>query len=309
MWGVRDHYDKSTYGANILGERDAIPAMLDAFAKYGIRATWASVGMAFAESKDELLASCPSNRPTYENPRLSNYAYIDEVGENEKKDPYYFGASLIRQIAQQDGQEIGSHTFSHYYCLEPGQTPEQFCDDMDAAVAIASRYGIQLRSFVFPRNQYSAQHLAALADQGINVFRGNESSWIYRATPGAGQSKLQRGFRLADHYINITGANGQTPRRDGALIDLPASRFLRPYSRKLAFADNLRLGRILSAMTRAAQTGEVFHLWWHPHNFGVNTGENIAFLTRILEHFRELKDRFGMTSQNMGDFYADHDCN
>lgn len=33
LWGVRDHADRDTYGKNILGARDALPKMLELFAK------------------------------------------------------------------------------------------------------------------------------------------------------------------------------------------------------------------------------------------------------------------------------------
>jgi len=46
----------------------------------------------------------------------------------------------------------------------------------------------------------------------------------------------------------------------------------------------------------------VFHLWWHPHNFGVNLVENIALLREILEHFRKLHSEYGMMSSAMAEW-------
>ena len=43
----------------------------------------------------------------------------------------------------------------------------------------------------------------------------------------------------------------------------------------------------------------MFHLWWHPHNFGVDLTENMRFLRQILEHVRLLQQQFGMQSLNM----------
>lgn len=74
VWGVRDHATRATYGANVLGERHAIPAMLKIFTEFGVRATWASVGMALAATKEELIESSPALRPTYKNPLLSSYS-------------------------------------------------------------------------------------------------------------------------------------------------------------------------------------------------------------------------------------------
>lgn len=112
LWGVRDHSDKQTYGQNVLGARIAVPRMLDLFVRNNIRATWATVGFLFCETKDELIAALPEERPAYANKRLSNYAYLDEVGKDERSDPYYFAASLIGAIRQAPGQEIGTHTMS-----------------------------------------------------------------------------------------------------------------------------------------------------------------------------------------------------
>ena len=89
LWGVRDHADRDSYGGNVLGARDAVPKMLELFAEKGIRATWATVGFLFCESKEELLASFPSELPEYSNPRLSNFSYIDEIGNDERSDPTF----------------------------------------------------------------------------------------------------------------------------------------------------------------------------------------------------------------------------
>ena len=52
-------------------------------------------------------------------------------------------------------------------------------------------------------------------------------------------------------------------------------------------------------MTQAAKKNQVFHLWWHPHNFGNNTSENLIFLGEIIKHYVILKDTYGMKSLNM----------
>jgi len=302
MWGVRDHETVDSYGANILGARAAIPRILDLFERHGIRATWATVGFVFCESKDELLASAPSLRPSYEHSRLSNYSYFQELGDSEKTEPYYFGASLIDRVMACPGQEIGSHSLSHYYCMEAGQQLAEFDADIETAVALAKRRNIALKSFVFPRNQYLQEHLGVLKRHGFRVFRGNERAWVYNATKGMDQTKLRRGLRLLDHYVNLTGHHVHGETAQEPLIELPASRFLRPYSRKLASLDGLRLRRITEAIDQAAISGRIFHLWWHPHNFGANTEENLAMLKLILAHFSMQRDRYGMTSASMGDF-------
>jgi hypothetical protein len=44
-----------------------------------------------------------------------------------------------------------------------------------------------------------------------------------------------------------------------------------------------------------------FHLWWHPHNFGLNLRENLAFLEELLRHHRNLRERYGVVPMTMGE--------
>ena len=72
----------------------------------------------------------------------------------------------------------------------------------------------------------------------------------------------------------------------------------------LSFLEPLRLRRIKKSMTYAAKRGEIFHLWWHPHNFGVNQEQNFENLTEILKHFKALEKEYGMQSASMRDITA-----
>lgn len=298
LWGVRDHADRDTYGKNILGARDALPKMLELFAKNEIRATWATVGFLFCETKEELLASLPSELPTYSKPSLSNFSYLDEVGKDERSDPYYFAPSLISEIQQTPGQEIGTHTLSHYYCLEDGQSLSAFEADIVAAKKLANARGIDLRSIVFPRNQFATEHLAICAKQGITHYRGNPSPWVYRAAKSTEQTSMRRAFRLLDAYSGMLGSQAFEA-ISGQPTDVPASRFLRPSAGRLAAFHPLHIGVIKRGMTAAARKGKGYHLWWHPHNFGQNLDENLDGLGQIITHFARLRGDFGMKTTAM----------
>lgn len=297
---MRDKCRIADYGRNILGVREAVPAMLDLFRRYHVRATWAAVGMLLFDSKKELRKYLPQRRPGYAVPNLSPYHALDEIGENEARDPYHFGLSLARQILDREGMELGSHTFSHYYCLERGQEAAQFRADLEASVAASERLGVRPTSLIFPRNQYNPEYLGLCAELGFRTFRGNQRSWMYRgACEQEQQSRLRRAAQLADMYFDLSGDNGFTPRPEGGLVNLPASRFLRPFESGRRKLDGRKLGRIRNAMSGAAMLGKSFHLWWHPHNFGADLNENVAFLGEILKHFAGLRDRYGMESLTM----------
>lgn len=300
-WGVRDHAPAhGAYRANLLGERRAVPALLALFREFGVSATWATVGFLFARSRGELERCSPAVRPAYADPALDPYG--EPLGDGEDDDPLHFAPSLVEQIAAAPGQEVATHTFSHYYCLEPGQGRGAFAADLDAAVRIAAARGVALRSIVFPRNQHNPAYDDLLRGAGITCYRGAQTGWMYR--PGAealGTSRVRAG-RLADTYLPITGRETQpwdaVARPDG-LCNVAASRFLRPYTPRLRAVEGLRLRRVTGGLRRAAERGEIFHLWWHPHNFGTHLDENLGFLRRVLEGFAALRDAHGMQSLTM----------
>ena len=299
-WGVHEHWTLSDYRANLLGVRAAIPAMLDTFDAHGVKATVATVGFLFFDKREDLLAALPAQRPSYENARLSPYAAMGAVGADEKADPYHFGRALLAQFVDR-GHEIASHTFSHYFCLERGQSLGEFEADLDAAKTAAARDGLELASIVFPRNQYDPSHLAACALKGFRAFRGNPRSWLYGARRWDQETRVERALRLLDAYVNLSGDHTASDAymRSFSPVNVPGSRFLRPYSRALRLLEPLRLRRIRNSMTRAARNDETFHLWWHPHNFGAHTQENIAVLEEILRHYAALRDRFGWRNATM----------
>jgi peptidoglycan/xylan/chitin deacetylase (PgdA/CDA1 family) len=300
-WGVRDKRSLASYQENLAGVWQAIPRTLALFSEMDIHVTWATVGLLFCKDRREARHYAPGELPTYVTPGLSPYDYL---ASDEALDPrYHFCPELIDQIAACPNQEIATHTFSHFYCQEAGQTLDAFAADLDAALAVARDRRLRMRSIVFPRNQWNSAYLPALKRRGIQCFRGNEPNWFYRAVESSGQGLLRRAGRFIDTYANLCGHQTYVPAAQGAdePYNFPASRFLRPYSKRLALLEPLRLRRIRQALRHAAKHGQVFHLWWHPHNFGVDTDRNMIFLQKVLREFSELRSRYGMQSLTMAE--------
>lgn len=308
-WGMRDIISIEAYKAHLLGARKAIPEMLHSFAKHQVHATWATVGLLFFQDSQQLKQHLPASIPDYQHKNLSVYRYINDAeAQAVTLEPeYHFAPELIDAIQQTQGQEVATHTFSHYYCREEGQTLTDFKNDIASAIDIAKQKSIAIKSLVFPRNQWHPDYLAALDGLGVQSFRGTEAGWMYQASDYKGQlNSLNRAVRLLDAYINISGHNTYryadcTTKKP---FNFPSSRQLRPYSKKLAFLDGLRLHRIKRAMTHAAKNNEIFHLWWHPHNFGVDREQNMAFLEKILQHYDTLHNDYDMQSFNMAELSA-----
>ncbi len=300
-WGVRDAVKLEDYKSHLLGVQKVIPLLLNMFETYKISATFATVGFLFFNNKEELLNNIPSELPQYQNRNLSPYnGHMNSIGKNENEDPFHFASHMVRLIKEAN-QEIGSHTFSHYYCLEKGQALAAFIADLECAKTVAQKKGIDLKSIVFPRNQYNNEYIEVCREMGFTSFRGNEKSWLFSSESFGRGFSLRRPFRLLDSYCNFSGHNCYSLEEmgNGGIINIPSSRFLRPYSKKLNGFEKLRLKRITDSMTFAAKKGLVYHLWWHPHNFGVDISNNFSFLEKILKHYTYLKEEFGFESVSM----------
>ena len=300
FWGMLDCSTLEAYQDHVLGGRKAIPQLLELFETYHIHATWAAVGFLFAESYEELRRYFPEAelRPGYRNPALNPYAWFEKIGENEETAPCFYAPTLLRQIARTPGQEIGSHTFSHYYCREAGQTTEQFAADLKAAKAIARDHGYPVTSVILPRNQCEPEYTQVLRQSGFTAYRDEENDWIHekiRFRP------LLRALRLLDVYLPLTGQGGYVPKNENGIWNLTGSRMYKPIFQRLRWLEGLKMRRIKRQMRHAAENGLTFHLWWHPHNIGVHTQEHLAQLEDLFRYYAQLRDRYGMESRNMAE--------
>lgn len=300
-WGIRDVKETHEYQSNLEGTKIAISGILNLFKKYNIHATWASVGFLFAKNTTELREYFPKIMPTYDNLSLNPYEYLKD--NDEIKPNFHFAPEVIEKISNTSFQELATHTFSHFYTLEEGQTKEQFFNDINSANDIASKLGIKIKSIVFPRNQINSDYLPILSKFDITSFRGAQRSWLNFAPKNGKNNIIKRGLRLLDSYVNLTGSNtfSNSSISIEKPINIPSSRFLRPFSAKLSFFEVLKKHRIKKSIKKAAQNKENFHLWWHPHNFGKNTQENLELLEEILIYFDYMRKKYGIESLNMNE--------
>ena len=300
LWGIRDSRGKE-YHQQLLNVHQVIPRMLKLFEKYDVACTWATVGALCLSSEEEFDKIKPSKLPSYNDEKFSPYINLDELFKLDTE--LLFASDLINKIIESPKQELASHTFCHYYCLEQGQTLNQFKVDLQASTKVAESYDVTFKSLVFPRNQFNSEYLNACADEGIVCYRGNPKHWAYKAESREERKLFKRAFRLIDAYFPLSGSLRQNVEIDdkSGLVDIPASLFLRPWSKKLSFLEAIRLWRITWSMTRTAKKGGVFHLWWHPHNFGSNMVENLHFLEEILKHYQKLNAKYGFQSATMAD--------
>lgn len=304
FFGMKAVLTKEQYGNNIRDEHIIVPRLTELFERYNIHATWATVGLILCQNKAEMLEAMPKEKPNFLDPNLSSYYSFDDVGNNEHDDPYHFGGNLINLIRETPYQEIGTQTFSHFYCLEEGPTIKDFAYDLDAAIAIAEKKGLSIRSIAFPRNQYDRDYLQVCSEKGIKIYRGNETHWAYKPYNKYDNNTKKRNFRILDSFVNLSGHNTYSipTFKKNNMLNIQASKFLRPYSPAFKLLEPLKLRRIYNSMKYAAKKGQVYHLWWHPHNFSPSIDKNFENLEKILQYYTKLNSQYGMLSRNMGEF-------
>jgi peptidoglycan/xylan/chitin deacetylase (PgdA/CDA1 family) len=280
--------------------RKAIPEMLRLFEQYEIHVTWASVGMLFCNNKTEWMQRKPGIIPTFQNEHVSAYEWINKNGFQSEDDPCHFAPQLIEKIKATRYQEIGTHTYAHYFCLEPGQTKEQFREDMHKACEIAKEKGIAIRSLVFPRNQFNEEYLSVCNEVGVTSVRSSPDIWYW--SPATGSSFMKKFFRAGDAYVKfqpIKMVYLEDIDTNTRPLQLPATRLYRPWKPGQSVQNKLKMRRILREMTEVARKAAYYHLWWHPHNFGNHPQECLRELEIILQHFKKLQISYGLRSLTM----------
>ena len=281
--------------------RLVLPEILQLFKDYEIAATWAIVGTLLNQNKNELLRNIIPNQPSYPDINSRNYHKMELVGEDEHSAPWHYAYSLCKHIKETAKQEIATHTYSHFYCLEKGQDRDMFEEDIYQAKNITvKKLNVQPQSIVFPRNQVNYKDV--LTKLGLKTYRGTCPHWAYRQSMGSDFYSLsKRVFRFLDRYLPLINDvfNINKINKDNDLIDVQESRLLVGCNQYFKKIEPLRLNRIKKSMLKAAKENLSYHLWWHPHNFSMNQEENLIFLKEILEYYQVLKKKYDFTSYSM----------
>jgi peptidoglycan/xylan/chitin deacetylase (PgdA/CDA1 family) len=299
LWGIFDKIGTGYKSSYFHNTRQIVPVMLEKFAAANVEATWATVGMLFAENEEEWRAYSPQFLPSYRDRKYSAYEWVKKHGIRPE---VHFAPELIQQILDTPGQELGSHSYAHYYTLMRGQSPEQFREDLKATQRISQdKFGVTLESLVFPRNHINELYLGICLEEGYNYVRGNPRNWFWQETQHENLTK--KIFRSADCFFQV-GAKNSYPLEEVTVFEnepviIPASRILRPQQQHNLIMNQSRLARIKSEMEYAAKYKEVYHLWWHPHNFGANPQSSLAELDELITHFARLQAEYGFQSMNM----------
>jgi len=295
-WGRFDKYSIDSNLTYYRNTRAVIPKLLALFSKYDIHVTWATVGMLMAETREEWEFYSPEFKPSYTNRLFSAYSWMDS--QSQVVNEALFAPELVKLILETPNQELGSHSYSHYYSLADGQRVEEWGADLEAANRIAlEKFNHTHYSLVFPRNQYSEISLNLAQKKGFKAVRTNPLDWFWANSQQ--ESLLKKVFRTGDTLfpLGVRSSYGVVGCKK-EMATLPASRLLRPYSEGSLF-NQRRVDRVKGEIDQAISFGEIYHLWWHPHNFGHYPDENLRILEDLLGWIKDRMETKGLKSMTM----------
>lgn len=291
-WGVHDRLglNMNEYRGNLENVQLVVPALLQLFTQRKLRVTWACVGALGCNNWAEYFSRAPAP-PNYEQSALKvnpRYADLDPEGR------LYFAPELLKLINKCQGQELGTHTFSHIYACEQGVCKEDIRADLLAVKLLwQEKFHCQPVSLVFPKNQHG--FLATVKEAGIGIWRGNESPWYHANTISNSPvgNVLSKAFRFKD------GINPFIKRAELLQGDMTrSSLFLRLNLSELLW--KLHFARIKRELG-SLQEGQIFHIWCHPHNFGADMSQRLARMGDVLDLIAEKCRQGVVVSRNMSD--------
>lgn len=295
-WGIHDVMDFDLYKEQLRKVDEIVDQLSTTFEHHEIRTTWAVVGLLLEEKQEDLeCVEIP-----YENKDYSPFPLKKEI---LKRIPLTCRSAIaqLEILRQLPNQEIASHTYSHFYALENGVTTADFELDCQRMKKAGDALNIDFKSIVFPRNQIHPTFLKIAKNYGIESFRGNQESRLWTNSKFTDEKLLKRGQRFLDAYVKIATTESFTiqdlPSTE-EVLNIPSNRFFKPIG-KIKALERKKLKQIKAEMSYAAKQNSIYHLWWHPHNFGNHTKEHFEQLNEILNHFNLLKSEYGFQSLNM----------
>jgi peptidoglycan/xylan/chitin deacetylase (PgdA/CDA1 family) len=271
-WGFPDF--ESPPMDRIEAGRDAWAWLLSLFDEYDVPATWAVVGHLFLDDCDGRHADLDAPPGWFDH----------ETGRFAARHDVRFAPDLVDAILDADAaHDVGSHSFSHLLYDDAAISRDAVVADLDRAVDVAAARGIDLESFVYPRN--GVAHRDLLADRGFTT---------YRSRGPVVDGSLERIARKLATVADPSRVPVVEPRVDEyGLVDIPPSLFLfgfegRPRDVLASVWTDPIVRQATNAIDRAARDGGVCHLWLHPNNVVDQAGRDR--LRAIVAHAARRRD-------------------
>ncbi|WP_336001807.1 hypothetical protein [Halorientalis halophila] len=276
-WGCFDTVGVVAHERAYTRTREVVDRLCNLFAKYEIPATWALVA--------HLLDDCSATAQVHADMIDPQFEWVGDwkaalpCQTGVDRDLWYAPDVLETIQGCSTDQEIGLHGYSHMVLDENECNRDAAEREIESALSVAREAGLSPDSFVYPRNRVG--YRSVLADNGIETYRSPDLQWYERARlPTA----VRKGLRFATEFRMATPPVG-APRPIDGLVAVPGSQVFRPYHGGWQYTpDRSQVTRAKKGIDRAAETGEIFHLWFHPFNLALESDRLLTALEDVLTY-------------------------
>jgi len=294
-WGCTSLRDLATCIPRLKQTRSAISVILRMCERYQMAFTWAVVGglLLDPDNKGIGLDSIPLHNPQTRT-CCTNHHDISSDGAY-----MWYGRDIVDAIRNcRVTQEIGCHSFSHISYDEGNCSIAAAASDLEHCHTAFQALGLTCKAFVYPFNRVG--HLALLPHHGFICYRGPELHTHVRPhflTP------LLKACRLLCRLFAGPPALRPTLKYK-ELVNIQASMLFR-----VPEISNPKLWRTIldfqvtsakQGLSNATRTGKVFHLWFHPFQFGHRTREMLGALDEVLSSASRLRSDNKLEILTMG---------
>jgi hypothetical protein len=294
-WGAVHHGTAPVAGPLYDQERRSVAALLTLMERHEISATWAVVGHLFLDRCERVDGKAHPEVRRAPYPWFGGDWFDVDPATTLADDPWWYGADLVEAIkASAVPQEVGSHSFSHQIVGEPAYDGETFRSELAASRQSAAAAGVELRSFVYPRN--SIGHREVLAEQGFSSYRG--------PTPPrfTGRPGYQRRALAVVDAVAPMASTAVFPSIEADLCNVPQTYLFDPGSRLAQRMGKRWWPRVIGRrLTQAAKHSSLFHLWFHSHDIAQDPELAIGALETLFTAADRLRDRGMLLNLTMGE--------
>ncbi len=303
-WGRFDTLPITVLDAESLEERTSIKRLLALLDRFDIRATWAMVGHL-------MLDGCARDRDGMAHADITPHAryswfsydwyHLDPCTRADLA-PTWYGTDILEWIrGARTCHEIASHSFAHIPYGDPECSPAAARADLKAAVEAAAQKGITLESFVFPRNQVG--HLEILRSVGLRSYRGRSIRLSEPTYNRWGNSVLLGALGFLDQLLAAPPRQVRAEEVLPGLWNIPGNHFFMPRNgsgKYIPIASRVSKG--IKGLDQAVQTGQLYHLWFHPFNLNTDSEAMFSGLERILSYAFQLRKEGRLSILTMGEY-------
>jgi hypothetical protein len=277
-WGMADvitpHHDRHITRANLINAYRDLAAM---FSRYEIPATFAFV-MVFllddtgrAEFADRILDVEVQG---------ANWLHHFRAAERSGNVDGWFCPEALEIVAAHPEHEVACHGFCHLPLDEDLISLDTAERELQSCRTVARSKGLELETFVFPRNHLG--YFEVIAAAGFTGFRGR--------SPGYRRDSVGRLTSLAAEFNTMARAQDPNGTKAGMHI-IPSGAFLN-WQRgvRRSVPRSVSRSRWKSILRDAADNRRVAHVWLHPHNLIDGPG-TLERLDDVLIEAAKLRDQ------------------